>query len=170
MEIHSQDSDHSSRPIEAAASQAFYSKCQRCGMELGREKGATISFKKETLFFCDNCFKSVFKYDENMKTVNQLWEENGKLLPFIIRSSNWHRSSYMKVKEVKNSEEGKQKSIFFGDMYLRGVLKEQDRKVGKANHYIWYKWSEELAQKYKEERPPQEEEPTNSEAQVVSGA
>ena len=112
------------------------------------------------MYFCDGCFKSVFKYDENMKTVNQIWEENSREFPFVIRSSNWHRSSYMKVKEARTLDMGnggKAKSVFVGDMYLRGVLKEQDRNVGKANQFIWFKWSEELAEKYKEPLPAGEQ-------------
>ncbi|MDA4112190.1 MAG: hypothetical protein OK439_06590 [Thaumarchaeota archaeon] len=137
------------------AETSLSTKCQRCAGEISREKAAVISFKKKTMYFCDNCFKSVFKYDENLRTVNQIWEENGRNVPFIIRSSNWHRSSYMKVKEVKsaNSSKGKPKLTFVGDMYLRGDLKEQDRNIGKSNHFIWFCWSEEIAQKYKE--PPQ---------------
>ncbi len=131
-------------------------RCQRCGDVVSREKAASISYKKKTTYFCDGCFKSVFKYDENMKTVSQIWMEKGKAVPFIVRSNNWHRSSYMKIKDVKNSEKapgGKSKLIFIGDMYLRGELKEQDRNVGKANHFIWFPWSEELALKYKEPVP-----------------
>jgi hypothetical protein len=144
--------DSTSSIKEPGDSSSTSVKCRRCEEELAKEKGATIVFKKRTFRFCDTCFKSVFKYDENMRTVTQLWEENGKSFPFIVRSSNWHKSSYMKIKNIHNSGEGngKQKSSFIGDMYLRGELKEQDRNVGKANHYIWYKWSEELAQKYKE--------------------
>ena len=84
-------------------------KCQRCAGDMSKEKAAMVSFKKKTLYFCDNCFKSVFKYDENLRTVSQIWEENGRTVPFIIRSSNWHRSSYMKVKDVKSADrvEGK---------------------------------------------------------------
>ncbi|MGI0091776.1 MAG: hypothetical protein ACREBS_08705, partial [Nitrososphaerales archaeon] len=131
--------------------------CQRCGSELAKEKASTVSSRKKTLYFCDNCFKAVFKYDENMKTINQIWEENGRKTPFIVRSNNWHKSSYMKIKEFKSLDPGggkKRKNSFVGDMYLRGTLKEQDRPVGKANHFIWFSWSEELAQKYKEEIPP----------------
>jgi len=127
-------------------------RCQRCGDEVTLEKAANVTFRKKTTYFCDGCFKSVFKYDENLKTVNQIWEEKGKAVPFIVRSNNWHRSSFMKIKDVKNSEAlgGKSKLIFIGDMYLRGELKEQDRNVGKANHFIWFPWSEELAAKFKE--------------------
>jgi len=128
-------------------------RCQRCEDTLSREKAASITFKKETTFFCDGCFKSVYKFDKNMKTILQIWEQNGRAVPFIVRSNNWHKSSYMKIKEVKNSEAQGGKStklIFIGDMYLRGELKEQDRNVGKANHFLWFPWSEELALKYKE--------------------
>jgi len=127
-------------------------RCQRCAGEVSKDKAATISFKKKTTYFCDGCFKSVFKFDENLRTVLQIWEGNGKAVPFIVRSNNWHKSSFMKIKDVRNSEapRGKSKFIFVGDMYLRGELKEQDRNVGKANHFIWFPWSEELALKYKE--------------------
>jgi len=130
-------------------------RCQRCGDEVSREKAASISYKRKSTYFCDGCFKSVFKYDENLRTVTQIWEGNGKSVPFIVRSNNWHKSSYMKIKDVKNTEahNGKSKLIFIGDMYLRGELKEQDRNVGKANHFIWFPWSEEIAQKYKEPAP-----------------
>lgn len=135
------------------------SKCQRCGAEVSREKSPFVSYKKRITYFCDNCFKSVFKFDENMKTINQLWEENSRNFPFVVRSNNWHRSSYMVIKELKNEEAttGKKKAAYIGDMYLRGNLKEQDRPVGKANHFIWFKWSEELAQKYREAPKPDAE-------------
>jgi hypothetical protein len=129
-----------------------YVKCQRCGDEIAQEKAASITFRKKTMFFCDGCFKSVFKYDENLRTVPQIWEAKGKAVPFIVRSNNWHKSSFMKIKDVKNSTAsgGKPKLVFIGDMYLRGELKEQDRNVGKANHFIWFPWSEELASQFKE--------------------
>ena len=127
-------------------------KCQRCGDGVSKEKAAMITFKKKSTYFCDGCFKSIFKYDENLRTVTQIWEGNGRSVPFIVRSNNWHKSSYMKIKDVRTSEAsgGKSKLIFVGDMYLRGELKEQDRNVGKANHFIWFPWSAETAQKYKE--------------------
>lgn len=130
-------------------------RCQRCGSDVSREKAATISFKKKITFFCDGCFKSVFKFDENLRSVMQIWEGNGRSVPFIVRSNNWHKSSFMKIKDVRNSEShgGKSKVIFVGDMYLRGELREQDRNVGKASHFIWFPWSEELAEKYKEPAP-----------------
>src|SRR5579862_1797803 len=89
-------------------------RCQRCGGEISREKAASVSFKKKTTYFCDGCFKSVFKYDENLRTVSQIWEEKGRTLPFIVRSNNWHKSSYMKIKDIRNSEAsgGKPKLIF----------------------------------------------------------
>ena len=40
-----------------------------------------------------------------------------------------------------------------GDMYLRGVLKEQNRPLGKANFFNWVSWGEELAQQYKKKLP-----------------
>lgn len=140
-------------------SQDLSVKCQRCGAELSREKASVVSSKKRTMHFCDNCFKSVFKYDENMKTINMIWEENGKKFPMIVRSNNWHRSSYMKIKDYRTVElpSGKKKQAFIGDMYLRGDLKEQDRPVGKSNQFLWFAWSEELAQKYKEEPRPEQE-------------
>jgi hypothetical protein len=77
----------------------------------------------------------------------------------IVRSNNWHRSSYMKIKDYRtvDSPSGKKKQTFIGDMYLRGELKEQERSVGKSNHFLWFAWSEELAQKYKEEPRPEPE-------------
>lgn len=131
-------------------------RCRRCGGEVSTEKAAAISFKKKTSYFCDGCFKSVFKFDENLRTVTQIWEQQGRAVPFIVRSNNWHKSSYMKIKDVRNTVAngaGKSKPVFIGDMYLRGELKEQDRNVGKANHFIWFPWSEELALKYKEPAP-----------------
>ena len=132
-------------------------KCQRCGSEISKDKAPYVSYKKKLTYFCDNCLKSVFKFDENMKTIDKLWEDNGKKFPMVVRSNNWHRSSYMVIKGVRNLESpsGKKKTAYFGDMYLRGALKEQDRPVGKANHFIWFSWSEELAQKYKEEPKPE---------------
>ena len=139
----------------------LFVQCQRCGEDIEKEKSPTISFKERTMYFCENCFKSVFKYDENLKTVPMIWEENGRKTPFTIRSSNWHRSSYMVIKEVRDSlsSGGKPKTVFLGDMYLRGNLKEQSRPIGKANYFLWFSWSEELAAKYKEETqaPPVEE-------------
>lgn len=145
--------DHSNGSVEPSAS----TKCQRCGSEVMKEKCPFVSHKKRITYFCDNCFKAVFKFDENMKTINQLWEENGRRFPLVVRSNNWHRSSYMVIKDFKNqeSESGKRKTAYIGDMYLRGTLKEQDRPVGKANHFIWFRWSEELAQKYREEPKPE---------------
>jgi hypothetical protein len=138
--------------VQPDAASSLSVRCQRCGDEVSREKAASISFRRKTTYFCDGCFKSVFKFDENLRTVTQIWEEKGKAVPFIVRSNNWHKSSYMKIKDVKNSvaSAGKSKFVFVGDMYLRGELKEQDRNVGKANHFIWFPWSEELALKYKE--------------------
>ena len=142
-----------SRVISVQADSGDTVRCQRCGDDISKEKAASISFRKKTTFFCDGCFKSVFKFDENMKTVQKIWEEKGRAVPFIVRSNNWHKSSYMKIKDVRNSEVPAGKSsklVFVGDMYLRGELKEQDRNVGKANHFIWFPWSEELALKYRE--------------------
>ncbi|MHB8568432.1 MAG: hypothetical protein ACYC7D_10465 [Nitrososphaerales archaeon] len=131
--------------------------CQRCEQDIEKGKTPTVSLKEKTMYFCDNCFKSVFKYDESLKTVPMIWQENGMKTPFIIRSSNWHRSSYMVIKEVNTTEgsEGKQKTVFVGDMYLRGNLKEQGRPIGKANYFLWTPWSAELAEKYREEIKPE---------------
>lgn len=132
-------------------------KCQRCEKEVSTNKCPTVSFKGKTMYFCENCFKSVFKYDESLHTVPQIYEENSRQVPFTIRSSNWHRSSFMVVNEAKREEgkNGSSKVVFVGDFYLRGVLKEQGHVVGKSTHFIWTKWSAELAEKYKE--PLQEE-------------
>jgi NAD-dependent SIR2 family protein deacetylase len=130
-------------------------RCQRCQKELESEKAASVVSKNGTMRFCDNCFRAVFKYDKNLKTVQMIWEENQKVTPFVIRSTNWHGSSYMVVKEVKSSSEpkGRDKIVFVGDMFLRGQLKEQNKAVGKANHFIWFSWSEELAKKHLESIP-----------------
>lgn len=132
-------------------------KCQRCQSELAMDKASTVSNRKKTMYFCDNCFKAVFKYDENMKTVNMIWEANQKRFPLIVRSNNWHKSSYMKIKDYRtvDSPSGKKKQAFIGDMYLRGELKEQDRPVGKSNQFLWFAWSEDLAKQYKEEPRPE---------------
>ena len=103
------------------------------------------------MHFCDNCFHAVFKYDESLKTIPMIYDQGGRRVPFVVRSTNWHKSSYLVVKEVKAADgSGNKKQIFIGDMYLRGVLKEQNRPLGKANFFNWVSWSEELAQKYKE--------------------
>jgi hypothetical protein len=126
--------------------------CRRCGDNIERAKSGNISYRGESMIFCDRCFKSVFKYDPSMRTVDQIWNDNGRKTPFVVRSSNWHRSSYMLVKEAKSTEgsKGKTKTVYVGDFYLRGELKEQNHVVGKANHFIWTPWSTELAEKYKE--------------------
>ena len=45
----------------------------------------------------------------------------------------------MIIREVREEEArgGKRKQVFMGDMYLRGVLKEQNRPLGKANFFNW---------------------------------
>ena len=110
--------------------------------------------------FCESCFKAVFKYDASLRTVAQVYEQNGRRTPFTIRSNNWHRSSFMIVNEVKPAvgKNGTEKAAYVGDFYLRGVLKEQGHNVGKANHYIWTLWSAEEAAKYKEEPLPESSE------------
>ena len=123
-------------------------KCQRCHREVDRGKTPTIITRSKTMYFCDNCFHAVFKYDESLKTIRMIWEEQGRKTPFTVRSTNWHKSSYMVVKSAENHNDTK--STFIGDMYLRGVLKEQDKPVGKSNHFIWVSWSEDLARKYQE--------------------
>jgi len=136
--------------------QSDFTKCQRCQKEVEKEKTPFVSTRKKTMYFCDNCFKAVFKYDESLRTLSMIFQENGGKVPFVVRSTNWHRSSYMIVRDVKeqDSKGVKKKQVFLGDMYLRGVLKEQNRPLGKANFFNWVSWSEELAQKYKEEQVP----------------
>ncbi|MDG6994942.1 MAG: hypothetical protein JRN52_03380 [Nitrososphaerota archaeon] len=126
-----------------------YVNCQRCHREVDKSKTPTIITKSKTMYFCENCFHAVFKFDENLRTIKMIWEEQGMKTPFTVRSTNWHKSSYMVVKSTDNSSDLK-KSTFIGDMYLRGVLKEQDKPVGKANHFIWVSWSEDLAKKFQE--------------------
>lgn len=127
-------------------------KCRRCGKEFPKDKAAKVSFKGRDIAFCENCFKSVFKYDESLRTVTQIYDQNGHRTPFTIRSNNWHRSSFMIVNEVKSvpGKTGGSKVVFVGDFFLRGVMKEQGHAVGKANHFIWTPWSAEEAAKYKE--------------------
>lgn len=133
-------------------------KCQRCEKELSKDKAAKVNFKSKETTFCENCFKSVFKYDESLRTVTQIYDQNARRTPFTIRSNNWHRSSFMIVNEVKSipGKSGSSKLVFVGDFYLRGVKKEERHAVGKANHFIWTPWSAEEASKYKEENPSTE--------------
>jgi hypothetical protein len=137
--------------------------CQRCGDEIQKGKVGTISYRDNTFHFCERCFKAVFKYDPSMRTVDQIYRDNGKTLPFIVRSSNWHKSTYMQITDAKvataQKSGAKQKVVYVGDFYLRGELKEQNHVVGKANHFIWTPWSAELAQKYKEPVPEASEVP-----------
>jgi hypothetical protein len=135
-------------------------KCQRCERELSKDKSAIVSFRGRSMTFCENCFKSVFKYDESLRTVTQIYEQIGRKTPFTIRSNNWHHSSFMIVNKVESSpgKNGSAKTTFIGDFYLRGVLKEQGHAVGKANHFLWTPWSAEEASKYKEEAPQPPEE------------
>ena len=134
--------------------------CQRCGKDIPNSRIATINFKDRNMSFCESCFKAVFKYDASLRTVAQVYEQNGRRTPFTIRSNNWHRSSFMIVNEVKPAvgKNGTEKAAYVGDFYLRGVLKEQGHNVGKANHYIWTLWSAEEAAKYKEEPLPESSE------------
>jgi len=138
--------------MKNSESEISVTKCQRCERNVEKEKTPFVSTRKKTMYFCDNCFKAVFKYDETLKTLPMIFRETGGRVPFVVRSTNWHRSSYMIVKEVREEEirDGKSKQVFVGDMYLRGILKEQNRPLGKANFFNWVSWSEELAQKYKE--------------------
>ncbi len=137
--------------------------CQRCGEQVQKGKLGTISFKDTNYHFCERCFKAVFKYDPSMKTVDQIWNDNGKTVPFAVRSSNWHKSTYMLIREAKastaNKNGSKPKTVYIGDFFLRGDLKEQNHVVGKANHFIWTPWSAELAEKYKEPVPEDNGEP-----------
>ncbi|GEM_PF-4146470 len=131
----------------------LFAKCQRCEQDVEKDKTPTIILKDRSMFFCENCFKSVFKFDPALKTVPMIWQENSMKTPFTVRSSNWHKSSYMVIREVKTTDGngGKKKTVFIGDMYLRGNLKEQSRAVGKANYFLWTPWSAQEAEKYKEQ-------------------
>ena len=135
------------------ANPELYVTCQRCGKDVSKDKVASIEFRDRMMTFCEGCFKAVFKYDESLRTVSQIYEENGRRTPFTIRSNNWHRSSFMIVNEVKMTpgKNGTEKTVYVGDFYLRGTLKEQSHNVGKANHFIWTLWSAEEAAKYKED-------------------
>jgi len=147
--------------IESASEHASILKCQRCDKEVTKEKTARIVFKDRGYTFCENCFKAVFKYNESLRTVMQIYDQVGRKTPFTIRSDNWHHSSFMVVNEVKPvaGKNGAEKLTFIGDFYLRGVLKEQGHAVGKANHFLWTPWSAEEAAKYKEETPAPAETP-----------
>lgn len=142
----------SQKASSMTSNQELLTKCQRCQRAVEKDKTPTVSTKSKTMYFCDNCFRAVFKYDETLKTVQMLWEEAGRKTPFTIRSNNWHKSSFMIVKERQISQSSNGKTVFIGDMYLRGVLKEQNKPVGKANHFLWVGWSEELARQHQE--PP----------------
>ena len=106
-------------PIMNADSEISVTKCQRCKREVDKEKTPFVSTRKKTMYFCDNCFKAVFKYDETLKTLPMIFQETGGKVPFVVRSTNWHRSSYMIVREVREEEArgGKRKQVFMGDMY-----------------------------------------------------
>ncbi|HZW56792.1 MAG TPA: hypothetical protein VFF30_10935 [Nitrososphaerales archaeon] len=138
---------------------------------MSREKASIVTTRKRTMYFCENCFRAVFKYDESLKTLPMIYEEGGRKTPFVVRSTNWHRSSYMVVKEVTETAAGSNKGgkqVFIGDMYLRGVLKEQNRPLGKANFFNWVSWSEELAQKYKEDVPSASNPPVPQEVSATT--
>jgi hypothetical protein len=137
----------------ARANPELFVTCQRCGKDVSKDKVASIAFRDRMMTFCEGCFKAVFKYDDSLRTVSQIYEETGRKTPFTIRSNNWHRSSFMIVNEVKMTpgKNGAEKTVYVGDFYLRGVLKEQGHNVGKANHFIWTLWSAEEAAKYKED-------------------
>jgi hypothetical protein len=149
-----------------SSSEAETLMCQRCKKSIAKDKAAVITYRNRSQNFCDNCFKSVFKYDESLRTVFQLFELAGRKTPFVIRSNNWHRSSYMIVKNAQpdSGKNGNVKLTFIGDFYLRGTLKEQEHKVGKANHFLWKAWSPEEAAKYKDDNPPDSDGPNSTSA------
>jgi hypothetical protein len=71
------------------------------------------------------------------KNVFQLWVDNNKTLPFKVRRFSWHPATYFLVKEVNIKWEyfektGKLYGKAFGDMYVRGVLSEQNSELGCA--------------------------------------
>ena len=127
-------------------------KCERCGNDVEIEKTPSVSFAGKKLYFCDKCFRAVFKFDKKLKPVSKIWEEGGRKLPFVIRKGSWHGSTYTVVKQTKESGEGeKRKRLFLGDLYLRGVLEKQDQPVGRSDAFIWVSWSEALAKEHKED-------------------
>ncbi|MGI0080143.1 MAG: hypothetical protein ACRECH_11015 [Nitrososphaerales archaeon] len=129
-----------------------FSKCQRCDNYIEIKKTPSVSYAGKKLYFCDKCFRAVFKFDKKLKPVGKIWEEGGKKLPFVVRKGSWHGSTYTVVKQIKESgEAGKKKTIFLGDLYLRGVLEKQDQPVGRSDAFIWVSWSEALAKEHKED-------------------
>jgi hypothetical protein len=132
----------------------LFTRCERCGTDVEIESTPKVNFSGKTLYFCDKCFKSVFKYDKRLKSVGKIWEEGGKKFPFVVRKGSWHGSTYVIVRSAKDLEgtkSGKPKTAFFGDLYLRGNLEKQDQPVGRPDAFIWLSWSEELARQHKDD-------------------
>src|SRR5487761_369686 len=130
----------------------LFVKCERCAGDVDIEKTPSVSYSGKKLSFCDKCFRAVFKFDKKRKPVGKIWEEGGRKMPFVVRKGSWHGSTYTVVKKMKESGEGeKRKTLFLGDLYLRGVLEKQDQPVGRADAFIWVSWSEALAKEHKED-------------------
>lgn len=130
----------------------LFVKCERCAGDVDIEKTPSVSYSGKKLYFCDKCFRAVFKFDKKLKPVGKIWEEGGRKMPFVVRKGSWHGSTYTVVKKMKESGEGeKRKTLFLGDLYLRGVLEKQDQPVGRADAFIWVSWSEALAKEHKED-------------------
>ncbi len=132
----------------------LFTKCERCQSNVEVEKTPSVIFSGKKMYFCDKCFKSVFKYDKRLKSVGKIWEEGGKRFPFVVRKGSWHGSTYFVVKSTKEAgdpKSGKSKTTFAGDLYLRGVLEKQDQPVGRPDAFIWLSWSEELAKEHKDD-------------------
>lgn len=82
--------------------------------------------------------------DKDWKNVFQLWEENGKQLPFKVRRWTWYQATYFLVTEVviKKWPYGKA----YGHLYMRGERQAGNYKydsekkaydLGCAGNYQW---------------------------------
>lgn len=77
----------------------------------------------------------------SLENVFQIWRKLGEALPFRVRRSGWHPSTYFLVRrvEIRRYPYGKA----FGDLYLRGVLSKTDIELSCASCYEWVLFSEE---------------------------
>ena len=76
------------------------------------------------------------------KNVFELWSGNGRVCPFKVQRWSWHPTTYFIVSRVEIKEEyykktGKLYGTAWGDMYLRGQLREQNIGLNCAGNYQW---------------------------------
>jgi hypothetical protein len=72
--------------------------------------------------------------EERMKNVFEVWLENDRVLPFKVRRFSWYRTAYFLVKRIEpNGAYGKA----YGDMYLRGEVKDSKILLNSAGSYQW---------------------------------